>query len=546
MQSLTPRHIILDAIRLSLPRLFAVLIFAVGAVLILSVFAPIDPESLPMIKAWLPLQVVEASHLLGTVIGVLMIFVARGLWERIDTAWYAGIALFILGAISSLTREFDYVDALIMATCALIMVPCKRAFFRRSNLMSLDIHPGFMLASLLMMIGLIIAGFYTYQRVPYAHALWGYYDYEASVSRFLRALVAIVVTVLVFGLYRLFGLAHLKPELPGAEDMSRVAQVLSVTDQPQAWLALLGDKHILWNDSHSAFLMYGITGRHWVVLGEPVGPESEASALSYRIKALSSMANAKLAFYEVGPKSLPLMLDLGLSPYKIGEEAMIDVQGFELSGKKGYGFRQTLRKYEALEAVFEVIPPEAFDAHAADLKAISDAWLKAKGAREKAYSLGTFDEAYVRHLPIAVIRLKGEIMAFATLWPTHDRSALSLDLMRYRPDSPSAIMEYLFLRLIGYARDEGFSTFSLGLAPLGGLEATPLSNLWYRLGTLISALGAEFYNFKGLRAYKDKFHPRWEPRYLAIQGRETALLPALMAVVTLGNKLPDKSAKTAA
>jgi phosphatidylglycerol lysyltransferase len=30
--------------------------------------------------------------------------------------------------------------------------------------------------------------------------------------------------------------------------------------------------------------------------------------------------------------------------------------------------------------------------------------------------------------------------------------------------------------------------------------------------------GEHFYNFQGLRAYKEKFDPVWEPRYLASQG----------------------------
>jgi phosphatidylglycerol lysyltransferase len=31
-------------------------------------------------------------------------------------------------------------------------------------------------------------------------------------------------------------------------------------------------------------------------------------------------------------------------------------------------------------------------------------------------------------------------------------------------------------------------------------------------------LGEHFYNFQGLRAYKQKFDPAWEPRYLAGPG----------------------------
>jgi phosphatidylglycerol lysyltransferase len=56
---------------------------------------------------------------------------------------------------------------------------------------------------------------------------------------------------------------------------------------------------------------------------------------------------------------------------------------------------------------------------------------------------------------------------------------------------------------------------SLGMAPLSGLDGTALAPRWHRFGGLLYRHGEHFYNFRGLRAYKEKFDPRWEPRYLA-------------------------------
>jgi phosphatidylglycerol lysyltransferase len=56
------------------------------------------------------------------------------------------------------------------------------------------------------------------------------------------------------------------------------------------------------------------------------------------------------------------------------------------------------------------------------------------------------------------------------------------------------------------------------MAPLSGLETHPLAPLWHRFGHLIYNRGARFYNFQGLREFKDKFDPQWEPRYLATTG----------------------------
>ena len=533
-------HILFDFATRMIPAVFATVMFAAGTLLLLSILTPIDPAVMPLVKKWLPLGLVEFSHIIGLVIGVMMIFLARALWERIESAWYLALMLFCAGAVLSLTRELALINAVLLTICALLLIPCKGAFNRRSNLLSLSINPLWAFTSLFTL-GLIIwGGFYVYQHVPYAHSMWIDFSYHANTSRFLRGVVVIIVTITLITLYRLFGIARQTPPVPDAEDMEPLKAVVSGASNPQAWLALLRDKQILWNDARTAFIMYGVSGKQWVVMGEPVGPKAEATVLCWELKEMAAMANARLSFYQVSPALLPLVLDLGLWPYKIGEEAMVDVSHFDLAGKKGYGFRQTLKRFEGLGATFEVIAPEDLEPHMPRLKRVSDAWLKTKSAREKSYSLGSFKADYMRLTPVAVVRLEGEIMAFANLWPTQDKTLLTLDLMRYDPASPPSIMEYLFLQLIAYSREQGYGHFSLGMAPLAGLEAKPLSRAWYKIASVIYQFGGDFYNFEGLRAYKEKFKPDWEPRYFAVPGQEAALMPALLAVVALGSRKPQR------
>jgi phosphatidylglycerol lysyltransferase len=79
-------------------------------------------------------------------------------------------------------------------------------------------------------------------------------------------------------------------------------------------------------------------------------------------------------------------------------------------------------------------------------------------------------------------------------------------------------MEFLFVRLMLWARSEGYALFDLGMAPLSGFEPRALAPAWHRLGGLVYRHGEHFYHFRGLRQYKEKFDPIWEPRYLATPG----------------------------
>jgi phosphatidylglycerol lysyltransferase len=167
---------------------------------------------------------------------------------------------------------------------------------------------------------------------------------------------------------------------------------------------------------------------------------------------------------------------------------------------------------------FEVLPPAAVPPLLPDLLAISNAWLREKNTREKGFSMGRFDQRYLARFPIALARRQGTIMAFANLWTTLPKTELSIDLMRYTPAAPPGVMQYLFTELMLWGRAQGYRYFSLGMAPFSGLESRALAPLWTRAGAFMYQHGEHFYNFQGLREYKEKFDPVWEPRYIAAPG----------------------------
>ena len=77
-------------------------------------------------------------------------------------------------------------------------------------------------------------------------------------------------------------------------------------------------------------------------------------------------------------------------------------------------------------------------------------------------------------------------------------------------------MEYLFLSLIEAYRSLGAREFSLGVAPLAGLSSRSVERMWSRFGRFIYRHGGSFYNFEGLRSFKQKFRPDWRPCYIAV------------------------------
>jgi len=150
-----------------------------------------------------------------------------------------------------------------------------------------------------------------------------------------------------------------------------------------------------------------------------------------------------------------------------------------------------------------------------DLRTISAAWLAESRTREKGFSLGAFRDDYVLRRPVAVVRQNGAIVAFANVLCTQQQSEVSVDLMRQLPSAPSGTMDFLFTQLMLHYKAQGVQRFALGMAPMAGMVTHELAPRWHRFGRWLFDSGESFYNFRGLRSFKDKFLPVWEPRYLA-------------------------------
>jgi phosphatidylglycerol lysyltransferase len=179
---------------------------------------------------------------------------------------------------------------------------------------------------------------------------------------------------------------------------------------------------------------------------------------------------------------------------------------------------------------FRVLTTAEVPAVMNDLRRVSDDWLQSRSAAEKGFSLGSFDPDYLARFPVAIIERGDEIQAFANLWQGAQLEEISMDLMRYRQDAPKGVMEALICHLLVWSQQAGYHYFALGMAPMSGFERSPVAPLWSRLGTFLYHHGDAFYKFQGLRAFKEKFNPVWEPHYLAYPGG--LKLPRILADVS--------------
>ncbi len=500
------------------PHALAFTTFVSGAILLFSGAIPAESWRLEWLTDLLPLPVIEISHFLGSLVGTGLLIVAWGLRRRLDAAYILAAGLLGAGIAFSLFKGFDYEEAIALAVMLGALLPCRRYFYRKASLFSEPLTTGWLILIILVLSGSFWLGMFAYKHVEYSRDLWWRFTLAGDAPRFLRATVGAIGLALFFSMARLLRATQPKKVLPGLEDLDQARAVIEQSRKTYANLALLGDKELMFSESGNAFIMYGIEGRSWVAMGDPIGSAEECPELVWRFWEMCDLNSGWTVFYEVKPENLPLYLDLGLTLLKLGEEAAVPLATFSLDGAEHKGLRHTQRKLEKEGCLFEVIPREGVSSFLPEIKQVSDAWLAEKNAREKGFSLGFFDAEYMKWFPIGVVRKDGKTVAFANMWQGAEKEELSIDLMRYLPDAPHNVMEYLFVQLMLWGKREGYRWFNLGMAPLSGLEDRALAPLWNRVGAFIFRHGEHFYNFQGLRQYKEKFGPEWVPKYLACPG----------------------------
>lgn len=501
--------------------------FLAGAVLLASGATPAEGERLHWLRGFLPLPVLEASHFIGSVTGLMLLVMARGLQRRLDVTYYLTAALLAVGMAASLLKGFDYEEAALLGLVLAALLPARRQFYRRSSLLAEPFSAWWLASIALAVLCTTWLGFFAFRHVEYSRELWWRFALNGNAARFLRAEVGVVVAVLALAAARLLSPARRRPAASDAANMATVAGIVAASPRTSAHLALLGDKCFLFSDSGQSFIMYAVEGRSFVAMGDPVGPAEERAELVWRFRELCDAHGGWPVFYETSAETLPLYVDLGLTILKIGEQALAPLAHFSLEGKSRKGFRNVRNRIEAEGWEFAVLPPGEVGRRMDELQAVSEAWLLAKRTREKRFSLGHFDPAYLRQFPVAVVQRQGRIAAFANVWAAAGREELSVDLMRHNTDAPEDAMEYLLLKLMLWGRNQGFARFDLGMAPLSGMESRRLATAWSRMGNFLFTYGEYFYNFKGLRRYKEKFDPLWEPRYLV--GPGGILMPRVVA-----------------
>ncbi len=291
------------------------------------------------------------------------------------------------------------------------------------------------------------------------------------------------------------------------------------------------DKDFWFSEDGEGFIAFRTSRNYAVVLENPVCRDE--AALERNIRAFDDYCKQnglRPAYYRIPEEDRALYERLGKKLLPVGEVAVVNLETWGLEGSSKRGLRNEVNKLTKTGYTFKENAPPQKDAFLQQLKAVSEDWLKSLERSELVFSQGMFQEKELKEQTIlSVENPEGKVVGFVNLIPDHVPGEANFDLMRKTEDAPNGTMDFLFARMFEYLQMQGFQSCNMGMVPMSGI-ADP-DNMQERILKLAYERIRQFGHYKSLRAYKEKFDPRWQMMYLAYD--------ALFDLITLPSALEN-------
>ncbi len=491
--------------------------------------------------AVVPLWVPVAGHVASVLIGLLLILLADQLRKRKRLAWQVAVGLFSLGLVLHLLKGPHPVAAVIAGGLLVALILLRKQFrapvdppslFRLVRFIPLylasviafglialylergRITPDLTLGGALATVfaGLIgLDGPYTYTSPFFA----------AFFPAALLALGILGVVVLVILVFR--PLAATNPHTE--DDWAHATRLVQTYGwDTLAFFALRDDKSFFFAADGEAMIAYTYLGGYALVSGDPIGRPESVPAVLDEFLAMCDERAWHPALLAAREQSMPLYASRGFSAFYLGDEAIIDCHAFTLEGPEHKSLRAAVRRVGRTYEFRLVSEANASPKLVEQLNAISARWRGKAPERGFTMSLSQ-DVAGAGENPefllCVALDADGVPGGFLRLVPAYGTSfGYTLDLMRHDPDAPNGMTEFLIASSAAELGERGVSRLSMNFAMWGRLftdnvSFTPAQKVARRAARALNP----FFQIESLRAFNDRFDPRWLSRVLAYRNR---------------------------
>ncbi|MBD3207478.1 DUF2156 domain-containing protein [Candidatus Bathyarchaeota archaeon] len=504
-----------------------------GFLNIFSVFT-IIPERLELLREFLPESILYGSRSLVIVSGFFLVSLAINLSRRKKMAWIISMWFLLLSVFSNIFKALDIENMLLSISLLASLWTFRNDFTVKSDPHVFErlLYSAPIIVTLFFMYSM--AGFYIFrnQMMPEFSIdlalqetlnlllLQGNKIYSPNgrkASWFMESVIISSGTVILnmgFNIMR----PYLLPE-PSRGDIELAQEILRNSGHTNySYFSLGGDKSYYFNEEYNSYIAYVTKQSIAISAGDPVGPPEQAEKTILGFMNMCEENGYIPVFNLTEEAYLEIYSKTGLRLLKSGEEAVITLQDWDISGKQKENIRRSHNRGVRLGWRLDYFEDRIEDLEIQDqIHGIADEWLEEKFGGEMGFMMGlTPIWGSNETLVTTVSDSYGKILAFMTWAPIYGKNGWIGDHIRKARDSPQGTMDYLLVSTFLEMKKRGYDTASLGLAPLHGVEVQGKRSL-ISLERGLKMVYDNFnnvYNYQQLYQFKEKYRPTWENRYI--------------------------------
>jgi lysyl-tRNA synthetase class 2 len=529
----------------------ALLTMLIGLSDIVAIFKPDWPDRLHTLKYLVPGTLTNVTRSADVIIGLMLLLLAHGLRRRKRRAWQAVAALLAF----DVTIHFIHSQRILTAVVALVeliaLLYFRDEFYaegdQRNRWRALWAFGRLVVADIAIGLTFILL----------AHGLAADYSFGQRVEEVVTGLVGVSgpvqwvpeargdlfsILTSALGLFTLIVTAYLflRPAEPrarlGVADAARVRELLAKHGDRDSlgYFALRNDKSVIWSPTGKACICYRVVSGVMLASGDPIGdPEAWPGAITAFLDeaARHAWAPAVMGCSELGAEVW--CREGCLSALELGDEAIVNVADFSLSGRSMRNVRQMVNRvakhgYAAQVRRVGDIPRKELDA----IVKAADSWRGSQTERGFSMALGRIGASGDDNCVLATATEDGVVRAVLQLVPW-GADGLSLDLMRRDKGAQPGLNDFLIVETIKGASGLGVKRISLNFAVFrAALErgerigAGPVLRAWRSVLIFMS----KWFQIESLYKFNAKFCPIWQPRFFVFPSTKDAPRIALAAL----------------
>ena len=507
----------------------AFFIFLLGVVNILSVLTPPIAARMQLLHRFLPANTIHATNTLVIYIGVTLLVTAGFLIRGLRNAWWLAFICAMLSLAGHLFKGLDWEEALLSLVVVVSLISTKKQYTARTNPRLISKAT---LTAFIVFIALIIYGYIGFYFLEKRHFNIDFNSRQSVRNTLLIFMLQkndlqpvtaygneFLISMYVFaaGAWAFLLYAFVKPyvsiSLLKKEKSKAVQLVEKYGSSAVDFFKLADDKQWYFSRINEGFVAYRIQRGYAIVLELPVCAADDKADVLKEFYDYCTRKGLKAAYYRVDEHSLPLFGWLRKKHLLIGQEAIINVNEFDLAGRDKKSLRNGLNSLQKKGFVTSFYKAPHNREFIQLLQQISDDWLQTYDREEMIFSQGKWDTGLLQQQDMIVtVNSENKPVAFLNIIPDYAPGECTYDLIRKTEEAPGGCMDALIIELIKYAKDNGKNYLNLGLAPMSGLEdadTTVEKIMKYAYEKI-----RRFRHYKGLRSFKEKYASEWLNKYL--------------------------------